>query len=256
MDALGTVDSVIQGSVAWITFGHPDHNSLPLVLLDNLARSIESCEKENVKIIVLQSAGNRTFCAGANFSDMLSCKDLESATDFFKGFGRVLLAIRNTPALVIARLQGKAVGGGVGIAAAADYAMGTKWSLVRLSELFIGLGPYVIGPALERKMGLSAFSQLAINSTEWQTAEWAKSKGLLHEVFDTAEQMDDYLDRFLEELQKSSSEALRGLKEILWKETEDWEKLMTDRAAISAKLLLKEETQARIKQLASQMSKA
>jgi len=218
--------------VSTVEFYHPAHNSLPSNLLAQLADTITSeAAKEEVILLVLQSAGDRTFCAGASFNELASIENEQAGLDFFMGFANVINAIRKCGKLVVGRVQGKAVGGGVGLASAVDYCMATKFAMTKLSELAVGIGPFVIGPAVERKIGVSHFGAMAINAKEWYTPAWAKSAGLYHDVFDTTELMDDYLGRFTKTLKAMSPEAMSELKKVLWKGTDD-------RAAISGRLIL------------------
>jgi methylglutaconyl-CoA hydratase len=237
------VESSIQDGLATIEFYHPAHNSLPGDLLEKLRnRILEAGSRDDVILILLKSGGDRTFCAGASFNELASIKDGEEGLTFFMGFANVINAIRTCGKIVIGRIQGKAVGGGVGIAAACDYAIATKFASVKLSELAVGIGPFVIGPAVQRKIGISAFSNLAINATEWQTAEWAKSKGLFMEAFESLEQMDEYLNHFIGILLNSNPAALQEMKKMLWEGTENWNNLLQKRAAISGRLVLSEYT--------------
>jgi len=240
---LGKVELAVEKGVAKISFYHPAHNSLPGKLLAKLANTItEVSAMEAVKVIVLQSEGNRTFCAGASFDELISIKDLETGKAFFMGFANVINACRKSSKLIIGRVQGKAVGGGVGLASACDYCFATKYASVKLSELAIGIGPFVVGPAVERKVGLSAFSQMAINATQWYSAEWAREKGLFTEVFESAELMDEAILKLSFNLSNSSPEAMQELKGICWKGTENWDELLAERAAISGRLVLSEFT--------------
>ena len=235
----GYVNSDIQNSVATIEFFHPSHNSLPSNLLKKLSETIMECgQNDDVLLIVLKSSGERTFCAGASFDELVSIENAESGKVFFSGFSGVINSIRTCGKLVIGRVQGKAVGGGVGLASACDYCMASKWASVKLSELAVGIGPFVIGPAVERKVGLSAFSQMAINATEWMTATWAKEKGLFNEVFDTVEQLDAYIKHFLDITVKMNPEALSGLKKVFWEGTDHWDELLDKRAQMSGELVL------------------
>lgn len=235
----------LTNSVVEIEFFHPSHNSLPSNLLSKLSQEIESLTQNDAcKMIVLKSGGDRTFCAGANFDELMALKEIEASTAFFMGFANVINAIKKSTKIVIGRVQGKAVGGGVGLAAACDYCMATKYASVKLSELAIGIGPFVIEPAVSRKIGLAAFSKLAINATEWQTAQWAKEFGLFQEVFETTEQLDDYILHFTETLSTMSAKALMELKKILWASSGDWDQLLSERAKISGSLILSDEARA------------
>lgn len=235
----GYVKSESTGKVTTIEFYHPAQNSLPGDLLAELTSAIYKAGHDpETLLIVLRSAGDRTFCAGASFTELSAIDNQESGLRFFSGFANVINAIRKCGKIVIGRVHGKAVGGGVGLAAACDYCMASKYATIRLSELAVGIGPFVIGPAVERKIGLSAFSQMALNAVEWQTAEWGKQKGLFTEAFETVEQLDAYLQHFTAELVSKNPEALSALKEIFWAGTGHWDELLAERAAISGRLIL------------------
>lgn len=221
---------------------------MPGYLLADLAQHIRKAgESPEIRVIVLSSGGDRTFCAGASFDELMTITNAEDGKKFFMGFAQVINAIRKCPKIIIGRVQGKAIGGGVGIASAVDYCMATHYGTIKLSELALGIGPFVIGPAVERKIGLSAFSQMALNATEWQTAAWAKEKGLYQEVFDTVEQMDAYIDSFSQRLANSSPAALTALKQVLWRDTDHWDQLLEERAAISGKLVITDDAQLAIR---------
>ncbi len=232
-----------ESGIATIEFGHPLSNSLPGKILNKLADTItELGIKDKVSVIILKSAGERAFCAGASFDELISIKDFETGKVFFSGFANVINACRKCPKLIIGRVQGKAVGGGVGVASAVDYCFATKFASVKLSELAVGIGPFVVGPAVQRKIGMSAMSQLAIDATEWQTAEWAKNKGLYTEIFDSVEAMDEAVDAIASKLANSNPEAKTLLKGIFWEGTENWDVLLKERAAMSGKLVLSDFT--------------
>lgn len=234
---------VSPAGIARITFYHPNHNSLPSRLLQGLVEAFEAAGRDpSARAIVLQSGEHKTFCAGASFDELVAIRDFETGHAFFSGFGHVINAMRRCPKIIVGRIHGKAVGGGVGLAAGADFCMASQYASIRLSELAVGFGPFVIGPAVERKMGTAAFSQLALNPGEWQTAAWAKEKGLFQEVFDTTEQLDAYLDHFTQNLSSYHPEALAELKTIFWQGTEHWETLLHERAAISGRLALSDFT--------------
>jgi len=235
--------SIDDKGIATIEFGHPLSNSLPGKILEKLALSITQLgQNDDVKVVVLKSAGERAFCAGASFDELISIKDFETGKVFFSGFANVINACRRSPKLIIGRVQGKAVGGGVGIASAVDYCFATKFSAVKLSELAVGIGPFVVGPAVERKIGTSAMSQLAINATEWKTASWAQEKGLYAEVFDNVEEMDTKIGELATTLSNSNPEAMILLKNVFWEGTDHWDELLKDRAELSGRLVLSEFT--------------
>lgn len=236
--------SISQSGIATICFYHPAQNSLPAALLDELTTKItEAGNDVETRVIVLKSQGERTFCAGASFDELLQIKDKAAGAIFFSGFVRVINACRTSPKIIIARLQGKAVGGGVGLAAGADYCLATEDASIKLSELAIGIGPFVISPAVIRKIGLPAFSQLTIRASDFQSAQWAKEKGLYNEVYPDITALDEALGGLTQKLASYHPEALHGLKQILWEGTADWDHLLTERAAISGELVLSEFTQ-------------
>ena len=240
---LGSIHIHTHIGVHTITFAHPAHNSLPGKLLATLAEAIENAGQDDaVKVIVLRSGGERTFCAGASFDELISIEDEKTGKIFFSGFANVINAMRKCPKIIIGRVQGKAIGGGVGVASACDYTMATKFAAIKLSELAVGIGPFVVGPAVERKIGLSAMSQLAINATELQSAEWAKAKGLYTDVYESAEEMDAAIEALTSKLVASNPEAMRLLKLAFWQGTEHWDELLAERAAVSGQLVLSDFT--------------
>lgn len=237
------VKSEIKNGIGTIIFFHPQSNSMPGKQLQNLAAEVEKLGKDHsVKVIILKSEGEKAFCAGASFDELIAIKDIETGLKFFSGFAAVINAMRKAPKFIIARVQGKAVGGGVGIAAAADYTFAVNSASVKLSELAVGIGPFVVGPVVERKVGTSAFSQLTINATEWQSASWAKEKGLYAELLETAEEMDNSINLLSNKLAASNPEAMAMLKKIMWEGTEHWDSLLIERAGMSGKLVLSEFT--------------
>ncbi len=245
----GKVTLNIENHIGTIAFFHPSSNALPGAVLQKLADTITEADKnEDVRVIVVRSAGDRAFCAGASFDELLAIDNTEDGLKFFSGFATVINAMRKTSKLIIGRVQGKAVGGGVGVASSFDYCFATKHAAVKLSELAVGIGPFVVGPAVERKAGLSAMSALAINATEWKDAEWAREKGIYNDVFDTAEEMDEYIQTLANKLAASNPEAMKELKRIFWAGTEHWDELLAERAAISGRLVLSDFTKNAISQ--------
>ncbi|MBG9375777.1 enoyl-CoA hydratase/isomerase family protein [Panacibacter sp. DH6] len=230
-----------EHGISTIEFYHPQSNALPGKILETLAHDIHSEGLDtNIKVIVLRSAGEKTFCAGASFDELAAINTQEEGIRFFSGFAAVINAMRKCPKLIIARIHGKCVGGGVGLAAAADYAIAAEGADIKLSELSVGIGPFVVGPAVERKMGTSAFSQIAIDATMWRPADWARRKGLYAELHGDVSGMDDSIARLSSSLSHYSTEAIKELKKILWRGTEHWDDLLKERAAISGKLILSE----------------
>ena len=237
------VKSEVSNSVSTITFFHSQSNSLPGAILRKLADEITHAGNDGkVKVIVLKSEGEKAFCAGASFDELMSIKNFEEGKHFFSGFAMVINAIRKAPKFVIARVHGKAVGGGVGLASAADYTLAVKDASVRLSELALGIGPFVVGPAVERKVGTGAFTALTINPSEWKSADWAREKGLYADIFATVDELDKAVNELADKLSKSSSEAMALLKKVMWEGTENWDKLLIERAEMSGKLVLSDFT--------------
>lgn len=230
-----------EHGIATIEFYHPQSNSLPGKILDALAKEIYSeGQNADTKVIILRSAGEKIFCAGASFDELAAIETEAEGLKFFSGFAHVINAMRTCGKIIIARVQGKCIGGGVGIAAAADYAIACEGAEVKLSELAVGIGPFVVGPAVERKIGLAAFSQLTIDATMYRPANWARRKGLFAELHADAEGMDDSIVRLSTTLSKSSAAAMHEIKQVFWQGTEHWDKLLKERAAISGKLILSE----------------
>ena len=228
-----------QAGVARVIFSNFPTNSMPIVLLEELAMTITKLgEHKEVRIIILQSGGERTFCSGADFEELKQIKDAAAGKIFFNGFAKVINSMRKCPKIIIGRVQGKAVGGGVGLAAATDYCLATKFAAIKLSELNIGIIPAVIEPAVERKIGLSSFARLSLNPTEFFSPEWAKEQGLFMEVYENIETMDEAVENLANRLANHSQEALVELKKIFWKNTEHWDLLLPERAAVSGRLVL------------------
>lgn len=240
-----------------ITFFHPKHNSLPGNLLVELKLAIDNASDNNeVQVIILQSGGDRTFCAGASFDELLAIKEPQAGKTFFMGFASVINACRKCSKLIIGRIQGKAVGGGVGVASAVDYCLATKYAAIKLSELNLGIGPFVIGPAVTRKIGISGMSQLAINANTFQSAQWAKEKGLYADVFEDAANLDAAVMELADYLIDTNPEARQLLKKMFWEGCENWDKLLETRAEMSGRLVLSEYTRNALARYSSHDSKS
>lgn len=239
----------IKNNIATIEFFHPAQNSLPGDLLAQLADTITAAgTNDEIKVVVLQSGGDRTFCAGASFNELININDEATGKVFFSGFANVINAMRKCPKFIIGRVQGKTVGGGVGLASATDYCMATKFAAIKLSELNVGIGPFVVGPAVERKLGLSGMSQIAIDANTFYSAEWAQQKGLFTQVYDSVEALDENVKTFAEQLCTYNPEAMKEMKTVFWKDTEDWDTLLSQRAEISGRLVLSEFTKNKLKE--------
>jgi len=233
------VKQTIKNNISFIEFYHPSHNSLPGDILQKLVSLIKNAgNNKDIKVIVLQSGGDRTFCAGASFKELVNISDEDSGKTFFSGFANVINAMRICPKLIIGRIQGKTVGGGVGIIAACDYSLATKYAEIKLSELNIGIGPFVIGPVIERKIGLSSFSKISLNPTRFFAASWAKDNGLYTEVFENISELDLAVQTFAEELCSFNQEAMNEIKKLFWRGTDHWDALLLEQAKISGRLVL------------------
>ena len=238
----------IENQVGYIEFFHPAHNSLPGEILSQLTETIiEAGNNEDIRVIVLKSGGDRTFCAGASFNELININDEATGKVFFSGFANVINAMRKCPKFIIGRVQGKTVGGGVGLASATDFCMATKYASIKLSELNVGIGPFVVGPAVQRKLGLSGMSQIAMDANSFYSAEWARQKGLFAQVFESTEDLDEGVKAFAENLCTYNPEAMKEMKAMFWKGTEDWDNLLSKRAAVSGKLVLSEFTKETLK---------
>lgn len=252
MEENGYVKVFIYNNIGEIEFYHPKSNSLPSDILSQLADTVTKLDNDPmIHVIKIQSAGRKAFCAGASFDELISINDFESGKKFFMGFANVINAMRKAKKLVIVSIQGKAVGGGVGLAAAADYALATKDASIKLSELAVGIGPFVVGPAVERKIGKSAFAQMSIDY-EWYDAEWATQKGLYNQTYETLEHLNEVVEDLCNKLAHSSKEAMADLKKVLWEGTEDWDTLLPARAEISGRLVLSDFTKNYIKHFKEQ----
>jgi methylglutaconyl-CoA hydratase len=242
------VNSTIEKGIATIAFFHPAHNSLPGDLLAKLVEAInEAGSNDEVKVVILKSGGERTFCAGASFKELMSIDKAETGRIFFSGFANVINAMRKCPKFIIGRIQGKTVGGGVGLASATDYCMASKFASIKLSELNVGIGPFVVGPAVERKIGLPGMSQIAIDANSFYDAEWARQKGLYAQVYDSTEALDEAVQVFAENLCNYNPEAMAEMKKVMWTGTENWDTLLAERAIISGRLVLSDFTKETLK---------
>lgn len=239
----GSLYTHIENGIAAVEFGHPASNSFPSVLLERLEKEIlKLSEDDSAKIILLKSEGEKAFCAGASFNELVAINDMQSGKLFFSGFANVINAMRKCKKLIVGRVQGKTVGGGVGLVAACDYAMATEAAAIKLSELSIGIGPFVIAPAVERKIGTGALAELTLAAHEWKNAYWAQEKGLYAKVLENISELDKELEIFTEKLVSYNPEALYEMKKIFWKGTDHWSKLLLENAAISGELVLSDFT--------------
>ena len=241
------VKQAIIDGVSTITLYNPSHNALPSELLSKLEKEINLAAKnEKVKVVVLKSGGDRTFCAGASFNELIAIETEAQGKLFFSGFANVINAMRKCPKFIICKVQGKAVGGGVGIAAAADYCLATTYASIKLSELSIGIGPFVIEPAVSRKIGITAMSELTINAEQFYDAHWAKEKGLYANVFESLTELNEATETLVEKLKTYNPEAVKAMKAVIWKNTEHWDDLLLERAKISGTLVLSAFTKAEL----------
>ncbi|NDV14725.1 enoyl-CoA hydratase/isomerase family protein [Muricauda sp. TY007] len=239
----GSLYTHIENRIATVEFGHPASNSFVSELLARLTTEFEKLgTNEEVSIIVLKSEGERAFCAGASFDELVAVSNLEEGKQFFSGFANVINAMRKCPKPIIGRVQGKTVGGGVGLASACDYVHATVEAAIKLSEISIGIGPFVIAPVVERKMGKAALAELTLYPTEWKNAYWAKEQGLYAKVYESISEMDKELDIHLQKLATYNPEALAEMKKVLWEGTEHWDDLLLERAEASGRLALSPNT--------------
>lgn len=239
----GSLFTNIQDSIATIEFGHPASNSFVSELLDRLAKEFDKLsENPNVTVIILKSEGEKAFCAGASFDELVAVTTLEEGKVFFSGFANVINAMRKCKKIIVGRVQGKTVGGGVGLAAACEYVFASEAASIRLSELTIGIAPFVIAPAVSRKIGVAGMSELSLNPTAWKNAYWAQEKGLFSQVFDSINELDKELDLFTNNLSSYNPQALEDWKKVLWENTDHWDTLLLERAAITGRLALSEFT--------------
>lgn len=235
----GSLYTHTENGIATLEFYHPASNSLPSDLLQRMVKALhELSEDKEVKVIILKSEKERVFCAGASFDELLKIDNATDGVAFFSGFGNLINAMRKCKKPIIGRVQGKVVGGGVGIVAACDYAMATEQAAVKLSEISIGIGPFVVEPAIRRKIGVGAVGELALNPAQWQNAYWAKDKGLYARVFDKTKDLDREIQILSEQLASYSTVAVQHLKKVLWEGTENWDNLIAERANICGNLVL------------------
>ncbi|MCM4160144.1 enoyl-CoA hydratase/isomerase family protein [Antarcticibacterium flavum] len=239
----GSLYTKIENRIATVEFGHPASNSFPSELLERLEKEIDKLSgDDSVSVIILRSEGEKAFCAGASFDELMAIENMQQGKVFFSGFAGVINAMRRCKKIIVGRIQGKTVGGGVGLAAACDYALATEAAAIKLSELSIGIGPFVIAPAVKRKMGVAALAELTLAATDWKNAYWAKEKGLYARVFDSIKELDRELELFTEKLASYNPQALYEMKKVLWEGTDSWDNLLQERAAISGELVLSDFT--------------
>jgi methylglutaconyl-CoA hydratase len=245
----GSLCTTIENKIATVSFGHPSSNSFPRELLDRLTNEFAVLSlNPDVSVIVIQSEGSGAFCAGASFDELLAVDNEEQGAHFFSGFAHLINAMRTCSKLIVGRVHGKAVGGGVGIASACDYVLATKTAAIKLSELAIGIGPFVIEPVVSKKIGKTAMAEMTLAAHEWKTAEWATAKGLYANTFETIEELNTAIIDFSTKLSSYNTEALQEMKKVLWEGTQHWDTLLLERAAISGKLVLSDFTKKALSQ--------
>ena len=196
---------------------------------------------QSARVIVLQSGGTGPFCAGASFDELTAIASPEQGQEFFSGFARVILAMIRAPKFVISRVHGKAAGGAVGLIAASDFSMAVTKASAKLSELAVGIGPFVVGPVIEKKIGLAAFGAMTVDA-DWRDAAWGERHGLYAKLFNEVTAMDDAVTALATTLAASNPEAMAMLKRVFWAGTEQWDTLLAERAAMSGTLVLSEFT--------------
>ncbi|KGL61573.1 methylglutaconyl-CoA hydratase [Polaribacter sp. Hel1_33_78] len=239
----GSLYTSLQNNIATIEFGHPASNSFPSELLNRLTKELNSIsENDAISVVILKSEGEKAFCAGASFDELVAISNLQEGEKFFTGFANVINAMRTCGKIIIGRVQGKTVGGGVGLASACDYVLATENAAIKLSELTIGIGPFVIEPVVKRKIGLAALSELTLDATNWKTAYWAKEKGLYAKVFETVKELDEEVEILASKLASYNPSALGEMKKVLWGNTQNWNELLAERALVSGKLVLSDFT--------------
>jgi len=238
----GYVRTEIADGIGRIEFFHPKSNALPSAILRDLAAAVTAVGADpSARVIVLQSGGTGPFCAGASFDELTAIASPEQGQEFFSGFARVILAIIRAPKFVISRVHGKAAGGAVGLIAASDFSMAVSKASAKLSELAVGIGPFVVGPVIEKKIGLAAFGAMSVDA-DWRDAAWGERHGLYAKLFDDVAAMDDAVTALATTLAASNPEAMAMLKRVFWAGTEQWDSLLAERAAMSGTLVLSEFT--------------
>jgi methylglutaconyl-CoA hydratase len=238
----GSVRTHVADGIGRIAFFHPKSNSLPGVLLRELAATITRVSAEpEVRVLVLESGGSGPFCAGASFDELAAISDRAEGQQFFSGFAGVILAMIRAPQFVISRVHGKAAGGAVGLIAASDFSFAVEKASAKLSELAVGIGPFVVGPVIERKIGLASFSQMAVDA-DWRDAAWCERRGLYAKVVPDVAALDAAVNAQAAVLAKANPEAMAMMKRVFWSGTEGWDELLAERAAMSGTLVLSDFT--------------
>ncbi|HLV63797.1 enoyl-CoA hydratase/isomerase family protein [Galbibacter sp.] len=245
----GSLYTTIENKIATLEFGHPQSNSFPSVLLERLTDQIKTLSNNpDVSVILLKSEGDKTFCAGASFDQLMAITNKEEGSVFFSGFAKLINAMRNCTKIIVGRVQGKAVGGGVGLIAGCDYVLATEAASIKLSELSIGIGPFVIAPVVKHKIGVSALAALSLDPTQWKNAYWALEKGLYARVFENQKDLDKEIEILTLKLASYNPLALAAMKKSLWEGTQHWDTLLLQQAEISGELVLSDFTKNALEQ--------
>lgn len=238
----GSVELTVADNIATVTFGHPKGNSLPGVLLRRMAAAIDAAAAvKDASVVVLRSTGTGPFCAGASFDELKAISSEGQGLEFFSGFAHVINAMRRCPKFIVTRVHGKVAGGGVGLVAASDYAIAVPTASARLSELAVGIGPFVVGVAVEYKIGRAHFSAMSVDH-DWKSAEWCERAGLYARLVAVPGELDDAVHALAVKLAACNPDAMRELKRIFWAETAHWDTELVARAAISGRLVLSDYT--------------
>ncbi len=240
--ALGLVRAHVTDGIGHLEFHHPKGNALPASLLKQLAEAVtELGHDDNARVVVMRSQGAGPFCAGASFDELTAISNVEEGQEFFSGFARVILAMIRAPKFIVTRVHGKAAGGALGLIAASDYSMAVNAASAKLSELAVGIGPFVVGPVIEHKIGLAAFSAMAVDA-DWRDAQWCERHGLYSRVYNDAAEMDASINALVTTLAASNPDAMAHLKKVFWSGTEHWDALLENRAAMSGTMVLSDFT--------------
>lgn len=211
-----TIDLKQKGSVWFLTLNRPEkRNAMNDVMMDEIIQVLLDAEREEIRILVISGSGS-SFCAGADLNWMRKMKDYtleENEVDSGR-LATLYRALRMARPVTMAVVNGPAIGGAVGIVAACDIALAVKDASFSFGEVHLGIIPAVIAPYIVEKTGVSV-SRYYMLTGERFDATRAREIGLVHKVFDSAEELKTGRDKVLTELLSGGTTSQRKIKHLL-----------------------------------------
>lgn len=213
-DDLVTLD--ISENIATVTINRPDvHNAFNEDVIEQLHENFKLLnEDSNVIAVILRGAG-KSFSAGADLNWMKRAAEFtaeENKSDALK-LAHMLDALDQLSKLTIGCVQGAAMGGGMGLASCCDIVLTLSTAKFALSEVKLGLIPATISPYVLKAIG-QRHARRYFQTGERFNGHIAKDIGLAHEVFETEEMMDGYLEELLEGIKRNGPEAMQASKQL------------------------------------------